>query len=644
MFGFLKNKSNSEEINKKNLETDSIKNYNEAIKKIKFFIDIKEWEKADKGLNEVANKELNSYKDLVEKIDESWENHLILKEKSKITSINTKKQNEIKNLKDKMSILKEKYDKEMNKKRFKVRFKNIKEETNHLSKSWKSDQALKLLAKFLEENSWNELVISFYNKEKKEILRQIEKEEKKEVSRTKQTAQIEALRLIWESVNIDLKWEKTNKEINNGFFSRIKDKLNIYKKIKEWLDRKKLLDEINILIEEEDKVKNDIASEKLESMHKWLIKEIERENLIGYSLYWKILWAHKISGDTFWINEIKNKYTFFIWDATWHWIRAWFIITLLTRLFNNFVENKSFLELIYEINNGLKQDLKSMNFITWIFFEYFKDETNKINFIWLGHEPIVIYRAETKTTERVIPGWLAAWIRLIKNPSDIKVKNIEMKNEDIILTYSDWIVEAKSPEWEYYSINRLEKIFQKIASSEKNINKIYDYIIKDAKNFRAGSSFDDDLTILLLKRDKDKDIIKDKEKFLEEIWEKSSLSKSEINNLKWINKEEIEKELEEIKREKQIKNMIKQLELLWLTWEILKVKDEAKRYIKDWFIHPKINYYLKKAIDNQQQYKISLKEDRLQNKYNVMKELIKKWDYETVIKETEDIISKDWNI
>ncbi len=641
MFNFFKNKLKKE---KKKIETENIRNYNEAIKTINFFIDTLDWEEATKAISEILNKELFSYKELIEKIDKSWDNLLIEKEKSKITKEFNKKQKKLNALKDKLTKLKTKYDAKREKERFKLRFKKIKEEINHLSKSWRSNQSLKLLSIFLEENPWNNLVIQFYNKEKKNIIKQIEKDRIKEEAKLKLNYKLEALKLIGETNNNNNNNKAKKEKKQEWFFQKIKNKLNFYKRIKTKLEKKKLLDEINLLIEEEDKVKRDLAKGKLENMHRWLIKEISREWLLGYELYWKILWVNKISGDTFWFNEIKNKYTFFIWDATGHWIKAWFIITLLSRFFNQFVEKKSFKELIYEINNWLKQDLKSMNFITWIFFEIIKNNLNKINFIWLWHEPILLYRAKTKTVEKIIPGWLAAWIRLIRDPNDIKTKHIELSDGDILLTYSDWIVEAKSIEWKFYWIKKLEETFKGICKKETNIEKIYSYIIDDAKIFRNGSQFDDDLTLLLLKRDKNKDIVDNKEVFLDEIWEKNKLSKSEINKLKWKTQFEIKKELEELKKEKQLKNIIKQLEQLWLTWEILKLKTEATRFIKSWFIHPKINYYLKKAINNQQQYKISLKEDRLQNKYVVMKELMKKWDYNTVISEIENIISKDWNI
>ena len=74
------------------------------------------------------------------------------------------------------------------------------------------------------------------------------------------------------------------------------------------------------------------------------------------------------------------------------------------------------------------------------------------------------------------------------------------------------------------------------------------------------------------------------------------------------------------------------------------MKQEAIRFIKEWYIDKKINFYLKKAIANEEKYKIKQKEDRVKNKYNVLVELLKKDDLNTVIKEAEDIIWKDWNI
>ena len=53
---------------------------------------------------------------------------------------------------------------------------------------------------------------------------------------------------------------------------------------------------------------------------------------------------------------------------------------------------------------------------------------------------------------------------------------------------------------------------------------------------------------------------------------------------------------------------------------------------------------MRKAIENENKYKIEQKNQKMQNTYNVLYGLYKKWNYDTVIKELEFLISRDWNI
>jgi hypothetical protein len=53
---------------------------------------------------------------------------------------------------------------------------------------------------------------------------------------------------------------------------------------------------------------------------------------------------------------------------------------------------------------------------------------------------------------------------------------------------------------------------------------------------------------------------------------------------------------------------------------------------------------MKKAINNEEKYRISQRNTKMENKYNVLAELMKKKDYNTVIQECNEIIAKDGNI
>lgn len=633
MFDFLKKK--------KKIDTNEVKAFDSAVKAIEVFIALSEWWNAKKAIEEILYKET----DALNKFLEEYESENISLDNKKLVDKERKeykrKEKIITNLKTNVDKLENKYIKREEGERFKIRFEKIKKEIDSLIWTKNPFSAMNLLQKFLEENKENSIVINFYNREKSKVQKHIEKQRKIEQERLKKNAKTEAMELIWETVKIE---KNDNDDIDDDIwiFKKISKKLNFYKTLKERIKRKRLLDEINILIEEDTRINNELAEKKLENIHRWLVKEINKHKIIGYDLYWKILWADKISWDTFWLEESTKKYNFFLWDATGHWIRAWFIITLINKLFKENYNNE-LNEIAFNINNWLKQDLKSRNFVTWILFEINKENSN-IWFVWMWHEPIFIYRKKENKVEKIIPGWLAAWIRLIKDINDIKIKNIVLNDWDILITYSDWIIENKSIDWEYYWLEKLEKSFKMVAEYETDIKNIYDYIINDVKLFRWGSNFDDDVSMIILKRDLNKDIIKEDDKFIDELKIKEGLDRTDIKNLRWKNKEEIEKELENIRRKKETVRIIKNLENLYYTWEILKLKEEATRFIKEWYIDPKINSYLRKAIDNEKSYRVEQKNQKMQIKYSILSELYKKWDYSTVIKEIEEIISKDWNI
>ena len=168
--------------------------------------------------------------------------------------------------------------------------------------------------------------------------------------------------------------------------------------------------------------------------------------------------------------------------------------------------------------------------------------------------------------------------------------------------------------------------------------------MNDVQLFRWGSSFLDDASILILKRNQNKDIQDHGSQYLVDVSMREGLKKGDVKKLEWKTKEEIRLEIENIKKEKETKRIIKSLENLYYTWEVLKLKQEAIRFIREWFIHKKINFYLKKALVNEKKYKIEQKNIKLKNKYNVLEQLEKKGDYDTVIKEIEDVITKDGNL
>lgn len=625
---------------KKKIQLDKIRTFSDALRAIKTYIYLQEWSKAKSAIADIEEKETQAFSELEYKIRD---NHKELQKQRRNFEKNMKA---IKKLERDYEFKKLKYERKIKDDRFRIRFWKIKHEVKKLRGADQNNDALNLLTHFLEENKERSEVVTYYSKEKKKILKNIQKKQKKDKKKIENNAEMEAVKLAWLTLK-SKKAKDEEDELNKkrkGFFGRFTDKIYFHKRLKEKYEKKKLLDEVKILIEEESRVKQEIATKKLEHIHKGLIKELEKKNMLWFDIYGKILGSDKISWDSFGFVETRNKYTFYIGDATWHGVRAGLIVSVLSKTFQEQATKDDIINLTLEVNNTLKENLQSKNFVTWLFFELDKKFRNAFNVSWMWHEPILIYRAKTQSVERVIAWGLAGGIRYIKKAEDIKPKTLELADGDIVLTYSDGVLEAKSSGWKIYGIENLEKVFLKSASNQVDIRNVYNDIIEDLKLYRGGTSFEDDTTVLMFRRNHMKDLLSAESDEITKLKLQEGLSRKEVRRLEGKTKKEMEEELEEIKKERQIGNIINILKWLYYTGEFLKLKQEATRYIKEWFIHKKITYYLKKAIENEESYKIKQRNTKMDNKYNVLLELYKKKDYNTVIQECNEIIAKDGNI
>lgn len=620
---------------KKSIDTSAIKNFNKALITIRDFIAFWEFEKARLAINEIIKKETESFNAYLNEIEE--------KNKQKEIKEFNKKIEKLKLLQKENQQKQEKHKIELEQKLKKEELKNVNQQIKQLV--WKKEyfQALRLLNVFLESNSWDIKYAEFWSNWKKILTKNIEKQKLQKEKEIKNNAYLEAKQLIWD---IKISNFDASKEIVpwDSLMNKLKKSVFFYYNFKKKLRDKKLYDEVNFLLTSNKQSDNLLLKSKIAAIHSWFSKKIYWEKVDWYEIFWQTHSADKISGDSMWYIENKNEYKFFIWDATWHWIKAWFIVSQLTKIFQDLSYKKDMFELSMTINNSLKQDLKSWNFITSVFFSINKKDNSNINVIWMWHEPLYLYKKSSWEVQKIIAWWLAAWIRLIKDVSQIKQKQINMEEGDILITYTDWIIEAKNQDWEMFGFDRLVAQFKKYSLLNYSLENINKNLMTDLEKFVWKSKMDhDDISILLFKKNKDYDFLNEKNKaldFLKEHW----LTKKEINVVKWKTHKEALDDIKIYQKQNSLKNILKNLDYLYRIWELPKLKQECIRYIKEGYIHKKLNFYLKKSIENENFFKIKQKNKKVQDKYNVLMELYKKWEYDTVIMECSEIIQKDWNI
>jgi hypothetical protein len=181
MFGLFKKKN-------KNIDTSKINSFNKALKVIEDFIDLEEFQKAQSAINEIREKENDSFQKFVEGLKEDERKKEVEKLKQTMSRIEK--------LKKKLDKNKEIYDKNFKNKRKEIEKKQIEKNINDLIGKKDVINASNLINDYLEKNHNNVEVIKYVNKKRKELTNLIEKQKKIREKEIKNDAILEAKILI----------------------------------------------------------------------------------------------------------------------------------------------------------------------------------------------------------------------------------------------------------------------------------------------------------------------------------------------------------------------------------------------------------------------------------------------------------------
>lgn len=489
-----------------------------------------------------------------------------------------------------------------------------------------------------------------YHKKTNYILKKIQKDFEKQAQKEdlEKNNKDEVSNILKEAWVLDLSKSKNTEVTTFGIdnvFSYIKKTLFRKNEQKKNLENLKAIEKILLNSWDINKVKKwSINSNYSHILKEWFLKDISNFNINWFNFYWKILSKDEFTWDAFWYykNEKEWKIFFYLWDATWHWVQASFTVAIVSKLFYEATQKYTKIEDIFIfINNELKLKIKWRYFMTGILFE--RDENNKtLKYIWGWHDPLFIYNKNSHSLEKLIPWWLAIWVRIINNVNSIKTKEIDLLDWDVLIWFTDGLIEARNLKSEIFWMKRLEELLNKTVIKNKNITEIYNGIIHGLTEFTEWNSLDDDMSIVIFQRDTNTDILNSKEE-IDSLIEKEKIEDPNIKIKKWKNKQQILEEIKKQKYESNLKIRLDRLKQLYELREYFKLKQEIIKYLKEWYNHPKIKFYLEKSVFNEQKWRIEKDKENLKIKYKTLLDLYKRWDYENVIKNCIEILTKENN-
>ncbi|RJR32256.1 MAG: STAS domain-containing protein [Candidatus Latescibacterota bacterium] len=161
--------------------------------------------------------------------------------------------------------------------------------------------------------------------------------------------------------------------------------------------------------------------------------------------------------------------------------------------------NHSAAEVMARMNDFVTEDMKKGMFVT-IFYSILDSKNRIISYASAGHNPMILFRAETDETYFLNPRGFPVGIKL---PDDtlfrrsIDVEKIKLKKDDMLVIYTDGVTEAMNVDRDQYGEDRLIRLIKDCGRLSPQ--EFIDRLNADIKGFTGDQPQNDDITVVAIK-------------------------------------------------------------------------------------------------------------------------------------------------
>ncbi len=211
--------------------------------------------------------------------------------------------------------------------------------------------------------------------------------------------------------------------------------------------------------------------------------------------------ALEVGGDYYDFFEVdKNSIGIVVADVSGKGIGSSMVMTMIrTSMRLEARGNKRASFVLEKVNEVAMGDIKKGMYVT-MFYVILDSKKRSVNFASAGHNPMILYRDETKSVSFLNPGGIAVGIDL-GDPEEFNKRiiseKLKLKKGDLLFIYTDGITEAMNEKREQYGETRLIDFIKKynhLPASEFKL-KLNDEI----SAFTKGYPQTDDITFVVLK-------------------------------------------------------------------------------------------------------------------------------------------------
>ncbi len=216
----------------------------------------------------------------------------------------------------------------------------------------------------------------------------------------------------------------------------------------------------------------------------------------GYDFGAAYIPAEHAGGDYYDCIRMSNNYWgFLVADVSGHGTPAAVIMAITRAIMRSYTfDVVSSSEALAMVNDILCDNIHTKDFVT-MFYTVMDPSRGTMNLASAGHNPVLLFDSSEFLVKKITAGgmFLGTFQGL-----DYEEKKLSLDKGDIFFMYTDGLVEAMNGKREQYGYDRLVSKLMMFSSCA--CDRIIDEIMADVRDFAEGNNFEDDITILAIKK------------------------------------------------------------------------------------------------------------------------------------------------
>ncbi len=186
----------------------------------------------------------------------------------------------------------------------------------------------------------------------------------------------------------------------------------------------------------------------------------------------------------------------YIGDVTGHGVPACLIMIMVDVLLHTFSKvYKSIKDILIYVNRNLTPRIDATMFITMLLLRW-NIPNQKLDYIGAGHEHIIHYHARSQKCTTIPAGGIA--LGMVPEVQDLLHEGeIKLEVGDVVVIYSDGIIEALNEKKELFDLERLSSAVERFGYQDAKA--IFNSVTKILSEFIGKEPQRDDMTLIVIK-------------------------------------------------------------------------------------------------------------------------------------------------